>query len=628
MVDKGFYIAKVVATGEGKKDAFVDLEPGPNVITGLSDTGKSFIFACINHAFGSQDEIELPEEGSGYTTVYVQLNDFEDSQTWTIKRDFNGAVVTVYECGYDEIDDDAEADVLKLQHSDKNETISSFLLNRSGFPKNVFLKKNMAGDTSIFSFRVLWDFVAVDEITILTKKSPVTNDLVYNKTKQRYAFEYILTGKSEQARAKKTSGKKKTDSDNLAGQLELCGIWIAELTRTVSNLEASKAGYGAVADLEKEIAESTTRIAESGDLINQKLLGRNKLLGQLETIESKSRSVEQMRSRFSLLKEHYNSDLARLDFVSEGHFLLAQLQESMCPTCGQEVADNKHEHDSPNENEELVQLACKNEIEKTRRNLMELEETLLGLEAEKEKLEVQASKVRALITSEETTLQKSLGAKWTADKNRLNELLSYQRIVGELSSVQARLNSLRVTQGELKKRKADDEPTEDEIESAESTENPEAELDVALAKLAKRIEKLVKAWQFSNDPITFDKKALDFRIGNKARKAFGAGKRGVLYSAFLIGLLNFSIGQKRAHPHFILLDSPLTNHKGKKLLSEAEGDDDDEIAEEVKDAFFDYLTGIRLDRQIIVVENETPAVRYQESINTIIFTKDELDGRA
>lgn len=626
-LSRGFYVAKIVVTGEDRTDASVSLRPGANVITGLSDTGKSFIFDCINHAFGNEDELELPDEGEGYTHLFVQLSDFDDTNAWTIKRAFNDNSVQIFDCAYDRITSKTELRRITLRHNEKKETLSSFLLNLAGFPSNVHLKANDEGVTSVFSLRVLWPFFAVDEITILTKKSPVFNELVFNKTKQRNSFEYLFTGQSV-SQQKKVSTSKKVDEGNLAGQLEFCRMQISELSQRETNLELSKTGYGTVDALESEIADLTQNISDTGEKINAKLMIRNKLLGQLELIEAKANSVAKMTARFSLLKEHYQSDLSRLDFVSEGHFLLSQLQKSMCPTCGQAVGDEKHSHGDTAVDEELLQLACKSEIEKITRHLRDLEKTFLTLEKEATKLNSEAVDVRFSLAVEEAALQNSLSAQWTADKAKLQELMNYQRVLGELAHVRERLQALRISQAELQKKSTYDVQVA-EVEVRAIQELMEKDFAKEVQKLANKIENLLKNWHFSNDQVTFDTKTLDIKVGTKSRKTYGSGKRAVLYAAYLIGLMNHLISEKMPHPRFVLIDSPLTNHKGKKKLIERGVKDafDEIIPEEVKDAFFEFLSRIRLDRQVIILDNEIPSMQYQKQINTIIFTGEVGNGR-
>ncbi len=86
----GFYISKLWVTGLNIKPAKISFAPGFNVVSGLSDTGKSYIFACINFMLGGGNPPKpgVPE-AAGYTDVYIELITYS-GQTFTLKRKING----------------------------------------------------------------------------------------------------------------------------------------------------------------------------------------------------------------------------------------------------------------------------------------------------------------------------------------------------------------------------------------------------------------------------------------------------------------------------------------------------------------------------------------------------------
>lgn len=65
----GFYIKELRITGTGMEDAAVVLEKGLNVINGPSNTGKSYIFKCIDYMFGA-DKLKEIEESKGYENIF------------------------------------------------------------------------------------------------------------------------------------------------------------------------------------------------------------------------------------------------------------------------------------------------------------------------------------------------------------------------------------------------------------------------------------------------------------------------------------------------------------------------------------------------------------------------------
>lgn len=69
----GFKINKLIMVGKGKKDASLEFGSGLNVISGPSDTGKTFIFQSLDYVFGGRNKPKEIEEAKGYEEVYVEI---------------------------------------------------------------------------------------------------------------------------------------------------------------------------------------------------------------------------------------------------------------------------------------------------------------------------------------------------------------------------------------------------------------------------------------------------------------------------------------------------------------------------------------------------------------------------
>ena len=76
----GFYLTRLRLTGTGLPDASVDLEDGLNVITGPSDTGKTFIAQCIDFMFGGSTPPEPIPEAEGYEQIHLSLVSRSDNR--------------------------------------------------------------------------------------------------------------------------------------------------------------------------------------------------------------------------------------------------------------------------------------------------------------------------------------------------------------------------------------------------------------------------------------------------------------------------------------------------------------------------------------------------------------------
>ena len=139
------------------------------------------------------------------------------------------------------------------------------------------------------------------------------------------------------------------------------------------------------------------------------------------------------------------------------------------------------------------------------------------------------------------------------------------------------------------------------------------------------IKGILEVWDFENiSSINFDTsyKIFDIQIGNKNRKAFGKGYRAILYSAFVIALMEYCNERGLPNSGNIVLDSPLTTFQGKEVDSINE-----EITKDIENAFFDDLATTQSDIQIIIFDNKDPMNSIKEKINYIHFTKNKTVGR-
>ena len=62
-MNKGFYIKALLVNIPGRESASIKFTPGLNLITGPSNTGKSWIPDCINYVLGAEEtRIEVPDK--------------------------------------------------------------------------------------------------------------------------------------------------------------------------------------------------------------------------------------------------------------------------------------------------------------------------------------------------------------------------------------------------------------------------------------------------------------------------------------------------------------------------------------------------------------------------------------
>ena len=72
----GFCIKKLQLEGDNVKTASIEFKKGLNVIYGSSNTGKTFIYQCIDFMLGSKTPKAITES-KNYTLVKLEIESFK-----------------------------------------------------------------------------------------------------------------------------------------------------------------------------------------------------------------------------------------------------------------------------------------------------------------------------------------------------------------------------------------------------------------------------------------------------------------------------------------------------------------------------------------------------------------------
>jgi DNA repair ATPase RecN len=152
----GFQLRALEMTGLGVAPARITFGPGLNVISGASDTGKSFLFHAIDYMFGASS-LDLVPEARPYGTIELEIE--ADEGRFLLSRGLNGG-------GFELRDLTTPGNPTTLLGerlvAGDPENISSFLLRLSGF-QDKKVRKNVDNELQNLSFRNLARLVMVDE---------------------------------------------------------------------------------------------------------------------------------------------------------------------------------------------------------------------------------------------------------------------------------------------------------------------------------------------------------------------------------------------------------------------------------------------------------------------------------
>lgn len=610
-MNTGFYIECLLLTGTSVKPAKIEFKQGLNVISGASNTGKSFIYQCIDFMLGAKTVPKPLPESENYTLVSMVIQTYS-GQTFTLKRRLIGGAFTIKQGSLDSQAEEKKYIELASPHNPVN--ISNFYLDICGL-NDIKLKKNVQNQKVNLSFRDVVKLCIIDEKNILTEESPVFSGESTIKTKEKSLFNFFLTGVDASKFVEVEDPK--IFKSKINGKIEFVKENLHRIQQKLdrfknTNFEELKAEVSL--QYETINLQYQSVISKIDTLKNQ----RSKYFISLERLNTKIIFKDELIERFKLLRDHYLSDLQRLEFIEEGNFLLKQLNNISCPLCGTEINEDHFEHIHQYRlHNETLDTSIKIESSKISLKLKELSETLQDIENEKRVQQEKASFLNEKITSidEEVTLK--LAPVNITLRERLNNLLEKEKELDQYNGLKNEYGTysgyLSVLNEQLKVK------TEQNDEAATLS-------SFAYSAFSTQVELILRSWNYPNlTTVSFNNSAKEFdiKINNVPRKSNGKGYRAITYSCFILAVMNYCIAQGRNHPRFVVIDSPLTPFKGNDRSLNL----DETIDVNMESAFFQDLSNYRDDRQVIILENKDPNLNILDNINYIHFSGSEGMGR-
>ena len=365
----GFQLRALRATGMGKTPAEVSFGPGFNVISGASNTGKSYILQCVDFMLGGSKRPKRIKESTGYESLFLEFED-HDHQLHQLERSLtghafvhrvlsNGAILS-------------EENLSEKHDPNDKKTVSALLLDLSrAWGRKI--RQNQSGKTRSVSFRDLAWLTLVDEMRIISDESPVLSGQYTTRTEELSLFKLLLTGVDDSS-VIATESHKESKARQKA-QLELLDRLIPELETEIRRLDKEPASIEERRKRTDEaIATRTEVLTASQQEIADHEQKRREAWEKAKQLERREASTTEIRRRFSFLEEHYNNDLARLQAIIEMDSYFSQLRQVRCPLCGS--SSDQHDlslHDGqPADQLENIRQACRAEISKIKGLLRDL----------------------------------------------------------------------------------------------------------------------------------------------------------------------------------------------------------------------------------------------------------------
>ena len=244
MAITGFQIRRLTLVGRGVPNAEMQFREGLNVVSGPSDTGKTFIVQCIDYMLGGKDVPESIPEAAQYETVRLSLNVSVDDDEVVLERSIRGGDFKLVSAG--------KADQqLSAKHSAAaQDSVSKYLLGLAGLAEKK-VRTNKQGKTRDVSFRDLARLVLVDEETVISKTSPILTGQYTTGTAESAVFRLLLTGVDDSSLI--SSEDPKVAKGRQAGKIEMLDLLLNQTKGRMAEMQLPgdvQAWQGQLAEIE------------------------------------------------------------------------------------------------------------------------------------------------------------------------------------------------------------------------------------------------------------------------------------------------------------------------------------------------------------------------------------------
>lgn len=589
---KRMILHKLTLSGDGKKNATITFNKGLNVISGDSDTGKTYAFQCIDYMLGKENPPKEIIEAKGYNLC--ELGFYVDEVYYTLTRKLGDKKI------FAKNHSTKTCSNLSCKHDAKNpNNISRFLLNillEKSDNIKIWKKKNKEKRT--LSFRDLVHLCLISETDIIAESSAFQSIQYTEKTARASILKYLITGQEESQLEEKNVDYKKVNREGIISYLEVKKTEIYDNIVDIENDNTFKF-YTENSSLQEAIVKIQDLRTELSAL-HKCLSSLNESIAQLN---ANCFEDEIKLSEFQKLDEYYDIELNKISAISTYQDFKIQLPNLPCPFCKQRIEPAALDDDDITKLYEYwgtSQQELQEKKEELNLSIKEIESRLQKNKENLESLQKEQHNLKSKISNRELEL------------NNFSELISKMREYDEMNCTLKILKSEYLTV--LK--------AIDEYKQKPNREKQDMGL-VSCSQYDKYcdiISKILKSWGIVENPqVNFDINNLDLIINGKDRISWGKGYRAVIMTAMAIGLMRYCFEYNRLHPGFVIVDSPLVS------LKERKKSDDKWIDTYMEKKMIEDILNAESQRQVIIFENKD--LKFDFDYNYIEFNHDgELKG--
>lgn len=592
MENNGFYIKIFEARGAKVTTVSLGFEKGCNVVLGKSDTGKTTLYNIIEFILGkSSSEITLPPEGDGYTDFYLELHTY-DELIYTLRRSIKSKFVNVYACALPDINNVESVEYSCSSSSTAN--ISDFLLNISKFPQ-IYSKSSETKNPTKISISLLRHLFMMDESKVSDKKS---SPLIYNQIPNQQWVEknfiaYLMTGLDDSEFRPNEDPKDK--KSRIKGKIEFLEQSLDESQKKLETL--GNVDYISLVD-DAFIATYRLRLAEISKQEEVLYKNRNQAKNDLIQSQNKKNEILHITARLKDLKDNYQLEIKKLEFINTGSQLISRLHNVVCPLCGSPI----EEHDLECVNSSSYSDAIRNEYNSLYYKVLDLESLINEKQKELEEAEKEIDHINEsidgfshAISSLNPDISELKKILMTAESNLKKKFL-HSELITDIESIKKNIAKLKTELSQFASKK----------------EGQREDINDEFLGLVK--SNLVD-WKFMDEDlsISFDYKTFDIKLGERHRSSYGKGNRSITSTAVIMALLDYCIDKERAFSRLLIIDSPLCTKYGEKVKEV------DRVQLGTIDSFARYCNTKDWRYQCIIIDNKFTESEDIDNLQNINF---------
>ena len=580
-----FYIEKLIVTGTGKEPSILDFKPGLNIVSGPSDTGKSYVLECIDYLFGS-DNTRL-DRNTGYD--WVKLIIATNTGRITLERQVDANKIKVSSTSRN-IDSGTYA------ISGKNNNISDLWLQLIGITKDHHIIKNSRFERQRLTWRTFSHMLLIKETNVFQEASIIMPKQNTASTAALSALYFLITGKDfAEAEIKEDKKVKEARKHAVAAYIN---NRLADFS--VRKAELVIKPHQDAITLQERVEAVLDDIVKIENAIAESIKHNKQLLKEIFDTNAQLSECNTLYNRYQSLRSQYAADINRLTFIVDGDLSREELvATSKCPFC---------EGDISIQDEGGYAEASRAELHKIKLQLSDLFEAESDLANERTEIE----KNLAILSAKKSAVEDLLNGELKPKVEILKKNLSEYRQAIEIQNEAAVIHEYEMTmKNELYEMlKVEDSEAEFKIRSHFNQDIIDS-LDAYLNKILKQC----KYEGFSS--AYFSPNNFDVFVNGKSKDSFGKGYRAFLNTVLAVALMEYLAEQSKYSPGLLIVDSPILSLKERG---------DEKASDTMKAALFQYLLDNQNAGQIIIIENSIPKLDYSKA-NVISFTKDVAQGR-